>query len=338
MVDNPNVAADARLRQGLRLVPRDLGGGGARDRDGPRPRPSPRTACAFLAGRASRAAVPALAPLREPARALHAAAALRHGLPRRRRRRGRSRFPVVPRLPWRHPEAVGGGRAGPAAATTWRSTTARSPRSTSEVGRVLDALAASAVRDRTLVIVTSDHGESLGEHDYYFDHGEDLFDPSLRIPFVVVGPGAQAGRRSRGARLDPGPRARPFSTRSRCPTLRTWPGRACCPRRGPDRGRDRARLQAQNDRNLIGDLGPALQDRGDPRGRRAPRYALYDRAARSRGDARRRRAGGPTDLREQRRELELFQERVDREWARTRRLVAGAVRRGEAERRRPARS
>jgi len=27
-----------------------------------------------------------------------------------------------------------------------------------------------------------DHGESLGEHDYYFDHGENLFDPSLRIP------------------------------------------------------------------------------------------------------------------------------------------------------------
>ena len=36
--------------------------------------------------------------------------------------------------------------------------------------------------ERTLVVITSDHGESLGEHDYYFDHGEDLFDPSPARP------------------------------------------------------------------------------------------------------------------------------------------------------------
>ena len=40
------------------------------------------------------------------------------------------------------------------------------------------ARAPRAAADRTLVVLTSDHGESLGEHDYYFDHGEDLFDPS----------------------------------------------------------------------------------------------------------------------------------------------------------------
>src|SRR6185436_19717559 len=63
-----------------------------------------------------------------------------------------------------------------------------------EVGRVLDALAASAAAARTLVVVTSDHGESLGEHDYYFDHGEDLFDPCLRIPLIVKAPGAAPRR------------------------------------------------------------------------------------------------------------------------------------------------
>ena len=75
-----------------------------------------------------------------------------------------------------------------------------------EVGKVLEALDGSAVRDRTLVVITSDHGESLGEHDYYFDHGENLFDPSMRIPLLVAGPGVEAGRRGRRPRHDARPR------------------------------------------------------------------------------------------------------------------------------------
>ena len=62
-----------------------------------------------------------------------------------------------------------------------------------EVGKVLQALSAG-LRERTVVVLTSDHGESLGEHDYYFDHGEDLFDPSLRVPLLVSLPGAPPGR------------------------------------------------------------------------------------------------------------------------------------------------
>lgn len=58
-----------------------------------------------------------------------------------------------------------------------------------QIGNVLDALHKSPHRDRTLVVFTSDHGESLGEHDYYFDHGYDLFDPSLRVPLVLSFPG-----------------------------------------------------------------------------------------------------------------------------------------------------
>jgi arylsulfatase A-like enzyme len=65
-----------------------------------------------------------------------------------------------------------------------------------EVGRVLDALRGSAVAGKTLVVLTSDHGESLGEHDYYFDHGENLFEPSLRVPLIAALPGAPGGRRS----------------------------------------------------------------------------------------------------------------------------------------------
>ena len=36
-----------------------------------------------------------------------------------------------------------------------------------------------------LVVLTSDHGESLGEHDYYFAHGEYLYQPGLHIPLII---------------------------------------------------------------------------------------------------------------------------------------------------------
>ena len=68
------------------------------------------------------------------------------------------------------------------------------------VGRVLKALDESEHAGTTLVVFTSDHGESLGEHDYYFDHGLDLFNPSLRIPLILSFPGVlPAGERVSGA-------------------------------------------------------------------------------------------------------------------------------------------
>ncbi len=62
------------------------------------------------------------------------------------------------------------------------------------VGRVLDALGPAL--DRTIVVVTADHGESLTEHGYLFDHGDNLYDPSLRVPLIVrYPPVAKAGLR-----------------------------------------------------------------------------------------------------------------------------------------------
>jgi arylsulfatase A-like enzyme len=63
-----------------------------------------------------------------------------------------------------------------------------------QVDEVLRALDATGSLSRSTVIISSDHGESLGEHDYYFDHGANLFDPVQRVPFVVVGRGAAAVR------------------------------------------------------------------------------------------------------------------------------------------------
>lgn len=58
-----------------------------------------------------------------------------------------------------------------------------------QIGRLLDGLAPLGLSDRVVTVITADHGESLGEHDFYFDHGEFLYDTCLRVPFVIRAPG-----------------------------------------------------------------------------------------------------------------------------------------------------
>lgn len=64
-----------------------------------------------------------------------------------------------------------------------------------EVGRLVERLRASGEFENTLVILTSDHGEGLGEHGYWFDHGTFLYDTELSVPLLIRFPGAKdAGR------------------------------------------------------------------------------------------------------------------------------------------------
>lgn len=64
------------------------------------------------------------------------------------------------------------------------------------VGQLLDRLRFHNLLDSTIVVLTADHGESLTEHGYLFDHGDTLHDPSLLIPLIVRYPGvARAGHR-----------------------------------------------------------------------------------------------------------------------------------------------
>lgn len=64
----------------------------------------------------------------------------------------------------------------------------------SEVGELLDEIEARGLLERTVVIVTSDHGELLGEHGL-FGHGQSLHSQVTRVPLVLVAPGrAPAGR------------------------------------------------------------------------------------------------------------------------------------------------
>lgn len=62
-----------------------------------------------------------------------------------------------------------------------------------ELGRLLDGLAARGRADDLIVIVTADHGESLGEHGEA-RHGFFLYDATIRVPLVVAGPGITPAR------------------------------------------------------------------------------------------------------------------------------------------------
>ncbi|MBW1687667.1 MAG: sulfatase [Deltaproteobacteria bacterium] len=66
----------------------------------------------------------------------------------------------------------------------------------SELGRLLEALAERGLLDDAVVVFTADHGEALGEEDYWFSHGESLSEPLVRVPLLIRVPGREPGTRS----------------------------------------------------------------------------------------------------------------------------------------------
>jgi arylsulfatase A-like enzyme len=57
-----------------------------------------------------------------------------------------------------------------------------------QVARVLDYLRGSGELDKTLLIITADHGEQLGEHGF-MGHEFSLYDQVLHVPLIVRYPG-----------------------------------------------------------------------------------------------------------------------------------------------------
>jgi len=67
------------------------------------------------------------------------------------------------------------------------------------IGGVLDLADKLGLLDDALVVFTADHGESLGEHDYYFGHGRLPYQPCAHVPLIVSWPGhIDGGRRVSG--------------------------------------------------------------------------------------------------------------------------------------------
>lgn len=64
-----------------------------------------------------------------------------------------------------------------------------------QLGLLFDGLERRGLLENTLVVITADHGEHLGEHDTY-GHGKTLYRPEIHVPLLVFGPrGVPAGRR-----------------------------------------------------------------------------------------------------------------------------------------------
>ena len=39
-----------------------------------------------------------------------------------------------------------------------------------------------------VIVVLSDHGESLGENHYWFEHGRNAYEATIRVPLLIVPP------------------------------------------------------------------------------------------------------------------------------------------------------
>jgi arylsulfatase A-like enzyme len=108
-----------------------------------------------------------------------------------------------------------------------------------EIGRLLDRLAEAGRLDDTLVVVTSDHGESLGEHDYWFEHGRYAYEPTTRVPLILRLPPAHPDAGATGVRQGA------VSLVDLAPTLLELAGADALPNRSDDaspRGRSRVDL------------------------------------------------------------------------------------------------
>ena len=60
------------------------------------------------------------------------------------------------------------------------------------VGQLMDTLKAQGIYDDTAIIITSDHGENMGELGIYSEHGT-ADEATCRIPLIIKWPGGQKG-------------------------------------------------------------------------------------------------------------------------------------------------
>jgi len=62
-----------------------------------------------------------------------------------------------------------------------------------QIGRILDALDKSGKKDNTYIFYGADHGLGVGQHGLMGK--QNMYDHSLRVPLMVIGPGVEKGKR-----------------------------------------------------------------------------------------------------------------------------------------------
>ena len=68
-------------------------------------------------------------------------------------------------------------------------------------GKLVGELKALDLYDNALIIFTADHGEGMGEHDYYFAHGEYVYNSLVHVPLIVRYGSEEAGIRQDFAQI-----------------------------------------------------------------------------------------------------------------------------------------
>lgn len=56
------------------------------------------------------------------------------------------------------------------------------------IGEMLNEMKRLGLFDNTLILITADHGESLGEHHWYFSHGQTSYEDEARVPLILYYP------------------------------------------------------------------------------------------------------------------------------------------------------
>ena len=54
-----------------------------------------------------------------------------------------------------------------------------------EIGKIITKLHELDIFEDVIIIFISDHGESLGEHDYYYEHGDFTYNSTVKIPLIL---------------------------------------------------------------------------------------------------------------------------------------------------------